>query len=199
MIGAESEVRLQYFRFFFLAVVLNIFCSPAAGEWSKRGVFVFGAIVLDFERRVEAFGPIVSTLTDCSSGVYFCARAEIVRIVLPKACVGAGKLKVGHTWMHDGIVTKVIAIQRVDPLWNIHLITSGEVLYLGDPRRKNVIFEYDHSRGVTAVYYDDLGEVDLIHLAATSKLQDKAALAHLGLNRIMYKRTTLDPFGMCLQ
>lgn len=25
MIGAESEVRLQYFRFFFLAVVLNIF------------------------------------------------------------------------------------------------------------------------------------------------------------------------------
>jgi len=101
--------------------------------------------------------------------------------------------------MHDGIVTKVIAIQRVDPLWNIHLITSGEVLYLGDPRRKDVVFEYDHSRGVTAVYYDDLGEVDLIHLAETSKLQDKVAMVHLGLNRMKFTRTTLEPFGMCLQ
>jgi hypothetical protein len=195
----KNKWALHYFRFALVVSALTFFSGPTSAEWSKRGVFVFGDIVLDFDRKVEKFGPSLSTLTDCSSDEYFCARAEIVRIVLPKACIRAGKLKVGHTWTHDGVVTKVVAIQRDDPLSNIHVITSGEVLYLADPRRKNVVYEYDHARGVTAIYFDLLDELDLIRLAVTTRLQDEVAMGRLNSYKLFFGRTTLDPFGLCLQ
>jgi hypothetical protein len=41
--------------------------------WSKRGVFSFEKLVLDFDKELEVVGPITTPLVNCSDQNFYCA------------------------------------------------------------------------------------------------------------------------------
>lgn len=166
--------------------------------WSERGVFVFGSIVLDFRRSVEAWGPQDAALVDCSTDRYFCAAAEIVRIVLPRSCSEVSAASVGTVWTASRKKTVVVA-RRTDESSSksSHELGSGELIYLADGARNNVVYEYDRNKGVTAIYYDSSNTINLVGIATKRNLVDLVSNGELDARLHFFGKVTLDPFGLC--
>lgn len=156
----------------------------SAPAWSERGVFVFGDLVFDFQKQLEVYGPVVTTLVNCSDETYFCAYASYLHIVLPRKCP---EFKVGQSWSHAGIKTVVLSVHQ-EGQETIHTFVRNIVL-LGSSGFPGVVYEYTRDIGVTGIYVDS--SFDLVAAALSGGLlPDRIQGAFQNL-------VTLDHFGQC--
>lgn len=200
-----SRVRIAdrcWAPFWFTLVLMCWLTTPTrAGEqlnWSPRGVFVFGTIVLDFERELEVFGPIRSRLVDCSTDEFFCATGRIVRLVVPRSCEAARSIKVGDWWLVRGVKTEVVARFDEQQASDLHPAGSGTVFVMGSKEAPHTVYEYDPSIGIRAIYFDSEQKRDLIAMATkVGNLSEVLRKEGAAFAWLYHPRLTLDPFGVC--
>jgi hypothetical protein len=184
-----------------ISVILCVFVlcgaglsAAAAPPWSERGVFVFGWLVLDFQRGIEAqgVGPRAG-LANCSTDTLYCAAGDIVRVVLPKDC---SDIKSGR-WSQAGIETEVLG-KFDDPqavAHPLHAYGTGTLYLLGSSARPDVVYEYDPGIGVRGLYYSYAGE----DIVAAARAAGWDALRKKENRGLLYSSLiTLDPFGACI-
>lgn len=167
-------------------------------KWSDRGVFSFKGLVFDFHHRRFGIGPARGPLANCSDAEFYCAHSDIFSLVLPRDCKAVHDVAVGHTWSLGNVRTRVLHVE-VEALPPIHG-GSGKVLYLGSEERKNVLYAYDPSIGVTTIFWDPSGRMDFFNLAVSDGVESwKRNLADdpLKANKT-YPLSSFDPFGKCL-
>jgi hypothetical protein len=163
--------------------------SPdASASWSPRGVFAFGNLVFDFQKKLEVFGPVTTTLVDCSTNNYFCAYAEYLHIVLPKRC---GKFDVGEAWAANGVETKILSTRIEQHNFGVHSYSPSTVLLLGSPKFPGTVYEYEVGSGVRGIYLAKDDE-DLVALAL------KGGISVVSPASRYFQLVTLDPFGACV-
>jgi hypothetical protein len=175
--------------------------SPAGAQgdapppvWSDRGVFVFGGLLLDFQRGSARFGPFAYDLTNCSDTEYYCAKSEPVTLVLPRWC--ESKIEVGRTWTHEGIETSVVGKIEAPPA---HLSVPGRVLYvLRSNASPNTAYLYnDGSGSVSAILYDSVKPLDLSWLPEGETAKFDLISGSPERQRLLKSLLTLDKFGPC--
>ena len=184
----------------FLALAIALFTASGSAaiseqeraDWSERGVFVFGDLVLDFRKHTEQIYPFASVLTDCSTQKYYCAKGNIVQIVLPKQC---SDFISSPTWsVRDVSIVKLHEENEVEDM--IHPSGSGHLVFLGTPSRPAVVYEYDPAAGVRAIYYDPENKINFVAMAEQGKLTSYRQGMRRG-NDTFYPLLTLDKFGAC--
>lgn len=190
----------------FLLVVISVafkgeFSGAAPSNnyrWSERGIFVFGSILLDFDRSVARQGIDSSRLRNCSTFQFYCAESDIVRLVLPRSCLPKDAFSPGVVFRVGSVTSAVISvIQDHSDLQRIHPTNSGVVVLIGDISRPGTIYEFDPSYGVIAIYRDLIGNKSLFDAARGAT--DMNWFEKTGLDSDVYKNelVTLDPFGSC--
>lgn len=160
--------------------------TDAAGPpWSERGVFAFGNLVYDFKYGIEVFGPVRTSLINCSTRDFYCAYASYLHIALPKQCRA---FAVGNTWSADDMAITVLYkyTERIDRA--MHSPPPQEILFLGNPNFPNVVYEYGPDIGVRAIYIGS-HDTDVIAEARSGKIAPDDA--------IRLELVTLDFFGPC--
>jgi hypothetical protein len=161
--------------------------SRGVGTWGARGVFAFGNLVFDFQKKVEVFGPITNTLVDCSNDGFFCAYAGYLHIVLPRHC---SKFDAGSEWTADGVRTAVLFQYSERHDFGIHGYDPSAILLLGDERFPHTVYEYEVGHGLRGIYLSK-EEENLVALAAGGQTAAVKASSQY------FRLETLDPFGKC--
>jgi hypothetical protein len=166
----------------------------AANDWSPRGVFAFGGIALDFERKAFRADFEEGPLVDCSTADAYCARSSLIALALPKTC---GRMDDG-AWTVGDVRTRV--------LWEGSPPGGGDpriappVYLLGDEAHPNIVYRYTERMGVQAIYYDRQNRMRLTDMAKADGLKDldQKILADPLLGYRLYRGVvTLDMFGNC--
>lgn len=159
--------------------------ADAPMRWSDRGVFVFGKVSMDFRHERITDGGQAFRLTDCSNSEFFCARSDMLSVVLPRNC--KPNLSVGDAWKLEGITTRVVGV-TAEPATG-HLAVRGRSLYfLSTDQRPRVTFVYaNDGRGVLHILYDPT-----IPLAANRDTRNPAARTGE-----VQPLVTMDTFGGC--
>lgn len=159
--------------------------APESNGWSKRGVFAFYDLVLDFEKQEEVIGPNSSRLKDCSDRSYYCAYASIISIVLPKKCM---LVKVGDVWSHERLKTRVLSSYEIGAA-SLETFGPRRMYLLGDVSFPHVVYEYNIDQGVIGIYYNP--SADLVSAAVSGNMKPYE-------DRYTYRElATLDKFGKC--
>jgi hypothetical protein len=159
-------------------------------------MFVFGDIALDFWKDTEQLGPESTTLVNCSTEKYFCAYGDIVHIVLPRSCRDLVNLQ---SWSVDSVSTVVLNTEMIPAATQgLHPWGSGTILWLGDPKYPNVLYEYDKAMGVRAIFYDISGKTDFVAMAVHGEMPAyRASLKRSNPN--YFGLISLDAFGRCAE
>lgn len=157
-------------------------------DWSERGVFVFGALVLDFHRGRYSAGPIKGRLFNCSNGSFFCMNSTksslenlTFQLVLPRSCEKIRRSKPGDVWLLGHVRTEILGIEVSE---------VDKTLYLGDPRFPHVAYIYSLADGVKKIIRTYRG-VDWVKRLKSGKVDE----AEIGKSGSELK--TFDPFGKC--
>ncbi|GEM_PF-2155925 len=161
--------------------------SPETGAWGPRGVFAFGNLVFDFQKKVEVFGPITNTLADCSTTEFFCAYAGYLHIVLPRHC---SKFDVGGEWIANGVKTAILFRYMEQHDLGVHSYAPSAILVLGDGRFPGTVYEYEVGNGLRGIYLAKADE-NLVVLATQGRM------AAIRSSSQHFELETLDPFGRC--
>lgn len=168
--------------------------------WSDRGVFVFGSLLLDFKKRIAAYGIQSSELSDCSQGSYYCASSEIVRIVIPRNCKDLHALKAGMIFESNGIRTQVLSVRKdLSDVQKIHPVGTGTIAYLGNTQFPFIVYKYDPVLGVRSVYLDIFKRINFVEMARDEDLLAALERRHLRPDLYENELITLDRFGSCVQ
>ena len=175
--------------------------SPPAG-WSERGVFVYGAMLVDFKANVERGASLGDwSLVDCSDEAFYCARGRVFTVALPRDCQ---RWRVGDVWTHNSVTTSVLAAEDRYDLESLYMHAAPKVLrpdriyLLGHSAEPHRVFVYSQLAGITEVFYDlrGAGGVDLAKIAKEDGL---AGLRRIdSTRRVQAARLTLDAAGNCL-
>ena len=140
--------------------------------WEGAGVYYFGGLLLDLNRRIERWVPgYPSRLTDCSTDELFCltARQEGARGVVafagPRWC---SDFRVGDGWSSGNVRTSVLARVERDsqPSREFHLdhhrYRPRLFFLLGHDSNPEVVYEYHLERGVVRIYLGLSRYADLV-------------------------------------
>jgi hypothetical protein len=186
----------------FLAAVA-VTTAPAFNQGNDRGVFVYGHVVLDFQRQEEVMGRS-HRLRNCSTETQYCADGELFNIVLPRFCADV-RAEPGAVWRIGDLATTVIGQDQID-VPHAPPGTRYSQYYLQTNARPDVVYAYSPQRGVIRIYYDPRSEfapADAVNFAAMARDGRLAAFRreingdpqreHLALPLL-----TLDQFGACL-
>lgn len=170
-----------------LAVALLLLVRPVnAGAFSDRP-YVFGAVVLDFGKKIERTG-LDAVLTDCSSESYFCAYGFLFHVVLPRHCELFASSAI---WSSSGMTMRKLASYQVSNDAGYHSGPPQTVYLLANPRFLDVVYEYRIEAGVVGIYMDpgrDLVD-DAVHGVLQRRKSDNSS--------IFNELRTLDPFAKC--
>jgi hypothetical protein len=130
---------------------------------------------------------------NCSTADLYCAKAEIVQIALPRRC---SQLQQGR-WS-TGAVTTTLLGRYQEPL-SPHRRGTGEILFVGNPDRPYVVYEYRPGYGVETILYDSEKKINLVGLAVRGELSEfKRRLQRSpGGNPYDHTLYTFDPFARC--
>lgn len=161
--------------------------SIASMRRDQGNVFVFGAIVLDFDKKIERYAGRDSTLVDCSNEQYFCAYGWLLHVVLPKRCA---EFSAGRRWAHAGMTTEVLSSYLSAGAAGVHSFASETVYLLGNPKFRDVVYEYRVGSGVTAIY--DGPTLDRLAVAKSGNM--RSSDAHGTYHGLL----TLDAFARCV-
>ncbi len=127
--------------------------------WEGSGVYVFGPIRIDLNRKIELFNPMRGhRLADCSNDEFFCLTSRrgsqpigaITHIVAPRRC---SEINVGDFWVHEGVRTEVLARLERPPSNTHHFSRPRFDFYLGDESNPGIVYEYWGYEGIVAVYH----------------------------------------------
>jgi hypothetical protein len=168
--------------------------ARAANDWSPRGVFAFGGVVFDFERKAFRADFEQGPLVDCSTADVYCARSSLLALALPKAC---GRMDDG-VWAIGDVHTRVL--WKGPPPGGGDPRIAPPVYLLGDETRPNIVYRYTERMGVRAIYYDRQNQMRLTDMAKADGLKDldQKMLTDPLLGYRLYRGiVTLDMFGNC--
>lgn len=175
---------------------------PPFNAGADRGVFVYGPLLLDFQRRTELMGRS-RALTNCSTDSRYCADGELFNIVLPRFCSDA-EMRVGARWAQGDLETTVIGQERVAGTGHGPPGASDRLFYLHTNVRPDIVYAYSPERGVTHLYYDPRRElrpaeaVDFVAIARSGALDAFSRAPEAHQRNLVLGLVTLDQFAACL-
>jgi hypothetical protein len=157
-----------------LALLASPTIGPAAEPrnffppWEGSGVFVFGPLLLDLNRRQESYSPTtIRGLKDCSTKTHYCLTSRPkgkvggeMAIALPIKCAD---FAIGQSWSIQGVTTTVLGIERpARERLSHHFTKPDQIIYLGDSSNPEVVYEYWGTSGVVAIYQGLLSHPRLV-------------------------------------
>lgn len=139
--------------------------------WEGSGVYNFGGLLLDLNRRVERWVPGHYTpLIDCTTDELFCLVARgtsgrgVIGFVSPRRC---HDFQVGESWSVGELRTSVLwKVERPpEPIrgyLDYHRRRPTHFYYLGDDSNPLVLYEYFVGSGVVAIIHGLSSYPDLV-------------------------------------
>jgi hypothetical protein len=188
----------------FAALLLTLATAqpPPFNAGADRGVFVYGPLLLDFQRRTELMGRN-HALTNCSTDSRYCADGELFNIVLPRFCRDM-EMRIGERWRHGDLETTLIGQEHMSAADHGPPGPGSQLFYLHTNVRPDIVYAYSPARGVTHLYYDLRREfrpaeaVDFVAIARRGELDAFSRTPEARQRNLVLGLVTLDQFAACL-
>lgn len=168
-------------------------------------MFVFGSLNIDFLYYEYNTQLAHGKIEDCSNADYFCIQSKPFNLALPRSCEVVTRAKVGDVWALGPVRNEILHIDK-EPVPPIHGGGSGTTYYIGNPETPDLLYEYDPSDGVHAIYWDQGRarfntplDVDFVALARNGAMKSWPERMSPDRSKLdkRYSRVTRDAFGRC--
>ena len=131
--------------------------------WEGSGVYAFGPLLLDLNRKGERWVPgSLTPLFDCSNEEVYCLTARrgdypgVVAFALPRS--SCAPPRVGDSWSSGEVRTTVLA--RIEPssepvrdAIDSHTRRTATIYYLGDESNPKIVYAYSQGSGNGVIYH----------------------------------------------